>query len=119
MATPRGSRPLALRAGRLIDGTGAAAIAPAVVVLRGETIDAAGPADRVVVPEDAEVRDLPGATVLPGLMDLHVHLRSGASDEYVSEVIASLWSRRDDRYSELRTLGTQAIPKIEMSYIGG
>ncbi len=51
--------------------------------------------------------------------DLRRLLRSGASDEYISEVIASVWSHRTDRYSERRASQTIGLPKIEMSYIGG
>jgi GTP 3',8-cyclase len=51
--------------------------------------------------------------------DLRALLRSGASDENVSEVIAAVWSRRADRYSELRSAETADRPKVEMSYIGG
>lgn len=46
-------------------------------------------------------------------------LRSDASDEHIAGVIASLWQQRDDRYSQLRTSQTVALPKVEMSYIGG
>lgn len=51
--------------------------------------------------------------------DLRRLLRGGGSDEYITEVISTMWSRRDDRYSELRTAQTVELPKIEMSYIGG
>jgi imidazolonepropionase-like amidohydrolase len=44
------------------------------VLVQGERIIAVGPASTVHVPADAEVIDLPGATLLPGLMDLHSHL---------------------------------------------
>jgi GTP 3',8-cyclase len=33
--------------------------------------------------------------------------------------IRSVWHKRSDRYSELRTAETAALPKVEMSYIGG
>ncbi|MCP5151734.1 MAG: GTP 3',8-cyclase MoaA [Ectothiorhodospiraceae bacterium] len=46
-------------------------------------------------------------------------LREGASDAQLATAIAGLWSRRADRYSELRHQATVALPKIEMSYIGG
>ena len=46
-------------------------------------------------------------------------LRSDASDEYVLGTLQSIWSRRADRYSEIRTSRTSMLPKIEMSYIGG
>lgn len=51
--------------------------------------------------------------------DLRRLLRGGASDEYIAEVINTIWSRRADRYSELRTSQTVGLPKVEMSYIGG
>jgi len=51
--------------------------------------------------------------------DLRAPLRLGASDEELAERIRGIWSRRTDRYSELRTAETSALPKVEMSYIGG
>ena len=46
-------------------------------------------------------------------------LRSGASDEQISQTIARVWSIRTDRYSELRSESTIDLPKVEMSHIGG
>src|SRR5262249_55943746 len=43
-------------------------------LIRGEKIDSAGPAADVKVPADARVIDLPGMTLLPGLIDAHTHL---------------------------------------------
>jgi GTP 3',8-cyclase len=51
--------------------------------------------------------------------DFRALLRSGKSDEEITAFLRGLWSVRDDRYSELRTEATAAMPKIEMSYIGG
>ena len=51
--------------------------------------------------------------------DLRAPLRSGATDEELAEEIRRIWSARTDRYSELRTAETAALPKVEMSYIGG
>jgi GTP 3',8-cyclase len=51
--------------------------------------------------------------------DLRALVRSGASDADLDAAIASIWSRRTDRYSELRASNTVDLPKIEMSYIGG
>ena len=51
--------------------------------------------------------------------DLRRLVREGASDEALSAAIGSLWSRREDRYSELRSGNTPSQPRIEMSYIGG
>ncbi len=51
--------------------------------------------------------------------DLRHLLREGANDEYIAEVISSIWRKRSDRYSEIRTSETVLLPKVEMSYIGG
>jgi len=51
--------------------------------------------------------------------DLRAPLRLGASDEELAEQLSTLWTRRTDRYSELRTAETGSLPKVEMSYIGG
>lgn len=51
--------------------------------------------------------------------DLKTPLREGASDEELRALIESVWRKRDDRYSELRNAETAAMPKAEMSYLGG
>jgi GTP 3',8-cyclase len=51
--------------------------------------------------------------------DLRAPLRAGASDADLRALVAGAWGLRDDRYSEIRTAGTAALPKVEMSYIGG
>jgi cyclic pyranopterin phosphate synthase len=51
--------------------------------------------------------------------DLRALVRSGGPDQELEEAIAGVWGRRDDRYSELRSAETAALPKVEMSYIGG
>jgi cyclic pyranopterin phosphate synthase len=50
--------------------------------------------------------------------DFRALLREGRTDEEIGEFLRGLWSRRSDRYSELRTEGTPR-EKVEMSYIGG
>ncbi|MDH3688452.1 MAG: GTP 3',8-cyclase MoaA [Gammaproteobacteria bacterium] len=51
--------------------------------------------------------------------DLRAMLRAGATDEELAGAISSIWRQRSDRYSEIRTLQTAQLPKVEMSYIGG
>ncbi len=51
--------------------------------------------------------------------DLKSHLRSGASDEEIAQVIINIWKNRTDRYSDERSSKTDDFPKIEMSFIGG
>ncbi len=51
--------------------------------------------------------------------DLRAPLRAGVDDASLSRRLASVWSQRADRYSELRSEATIALPKVEMSRIGG
>jgi len=71
---PQGQSTTALVGGYLIDGTGAAPVRNAVVLIQGERIVAAGPAADVDVPPDATVHYLSGHTVLPGLVEGSGHV---------------------------------------------
>jgi GTP 3',8-cyclase len=51
--------------------------------------------------------------------DLRAVLRSGATDEALDAEIARVWTKRTDRYSEVRSAKTSGLRKVEMSYIGG
>lgn len=62
---------------RLIDGMGGTPVENATVIVRGKTIEYAGPASGMSVPKDAQVIDAEGKSVMPGLADLHVHLQGG------------------------------------------
>jgi GTP 3',8-cyclase len=51
--------------------------------------------------------------------DLRAPLRAGRDDEELAGILRSVWTARADRYSELRSAATAALPKVEMSHIGG
>jgi GTP 3',8-cyclase len=51
--------------------------------------------------------------------DLRALIRGGASDDELAAALAGVWRVRDDRYSERRSSATEALEKVEMSYIGG
>ena len=51
--------------------------------------------------------------------DLRTLVRNGTDDAELAAAIDAIWSRRGDRYSELRSARTADLPKVEMSYIGG
>ena len=60
----------------VIDGTGAAPVADTVIVIDGERIAAAGPRQGLSWPGDAEIVDVRGKTIIPGLIDAHDHMAS-------------------------------------------
>jgi len=65
--------PRALAGATLVDGTGAAPVPDAVVVLRGGKIDCAGSRSACPIPEGIDTVDLRGHWITPGLVDAHVH----------------------------------------------
>jgi imidazolonepropionase-like amidohydrolase len=71
---PVGKGVVAIKAARLIDGTGRPAIQNAVVVVTDDRITAVGPASQVQIPAGARVIDLGDATLLPGFIDSHTHV---------------------------------------------
>ncbi|HEX4610024.1 MAG TPA: amidohydrolase family protein, partial [Urbifossiella sp.] len=83
--------PVLLKPDRVFDGVTAEPHAGWVVLVEGKKaaggkvdlakIVAAGPADKVAVPKDARVVELPGTTLLPGLIDAHSHLLLHPYDE--------------------------------------
>jgi imidazolonepropionase-like amidohydrolase len=68
------AQPLVLAGGRLIDGYGGPPLENAVVVIEGNTIRAVGAEGTVAIPAGARVIDTNGFTMMPGMMDMHVHL---------------------------------------------
>jgi len=51
--------------------------------------------------------------------DFRALLRDGTNDDSISQEISRVWNKRADRYSEIRSENTIALPKVEMSHIGG
>lgn len=74
-----------LRASWLIDGTGRDPLADVAVVLDGERIAYVGPAAGLYE-RDAQVVDMRGCTLLPGLIDCHVHLTMDGAADAVAQV---------------------------------
>ncbi len=79
---PDPERVLALVGGMLLDGYDAAPIYDPVVLIRGNEIVGAGPAGTVDVPDEAHLIDTSGKTILPGLIDLHVHMELLGHGDY-------------------------------------
>jgi imidazolonepropionase-like amidohydrolase len=68
-----GSGELALVGGTLVDGTGSAPVPDAAVVIRKGRIVAVGPKSQIKIPKHAQIVDVRGKTILPGLWDMHAH----------------------------------------------
>lgn len=77
---PSSEATLALVGARLITMRGDEIIEDGVVIVRGERIVSVGPRASTPIPEGAEVRDLAGKTVIPGLVDVHAHMGYGQAD---------------------------------------
>lgn len=68
---------VALVGAQVVDGTGAPGRPDQTIVIRGDRIEAVGPRAAVAVPPGAEVLDLRGHTIIPGLVQLHEHTYFG------------------------------------------
>ena len=97
---------IVIQGGRLLDGTGRATVENASVVVEGAKITSVGPAGEVPIPsgEGVEIVDITGKTVMPGLIDSHVHIYSnGESSESTSMPI------RDNPLSR----AMMAVPRLK------
>ncbi|HEX8029132.1 MAG TPA: amidohydrolase family protein [Vicinamibacterales bacterium] len=79
-------RSYVLSGARLTDGTGRAPVDDAVVVVREGRIAAAGPRSSTPIPQGLRVLDVRGATIAPGLWDMHAH---AAQSEWLPAYLAA------------------------------
>lgn len=90
---------LAIKAGRLVDVEGGRVLNDQVLLVQGEKIKAIGAAGQLAIPAGAQLIDLSGSTVLPGLIDMHTHLtvdarQQGYSQLAISDTRAALYGVR-------------------------
>src|SRR5258705_156737 len=110
-----------LKPARIWDGESAALRDGWVVLVRGEKIEAVGPASEVRVPADARVIDLPGTTLIPGLIEAHSHVllhpysETSWNDQNAHEALALRVARATNHlrntllagFTTIRDLGTE------------
>lgn len=100
----------------LMDGTGSEPMADPVIVVEGDMISALGVAGQMEIPRGADIIDLSGMTLLPGLIDAHIHLEGWQSmdlmdwmttPEAVSALRATVDARRllEAGFTAVRCLG--------------
>jgi len=61
------------KGGTLIDGNGGPPVENSILIMKGDRIEAVGTAADVPVPRDADMIDITGKVVMPGLIDAHCH----------------------------------------------
>jgi imidazolonepropionase-like amidohydrolase len=116
MAQSTAGHPIVLHAAHLLEVDSGRIVTPGEILVEGERITAVGSSVRR--PAGAEVIDLGGATLLPGLIDAHVHLflHPGAEDLQTVEesvpqrTIQALLAARDDLmagFTAERDMGTE------------
>ena len=77
---------VAIRAGRLFDARSGRMLTNQVVIVRGDRIADLGPG--LAIPSGAAVIDLSNATIMPGMIDAHVHVNTGGDTEAQRTLIA-------------------------------
>ena len=113
-----------IKAARLIDGQGGAPLANPVVVVEDDRITRVGAG--LPVPAGAEVIDLGGATLLPGLIDCHTHLTGQPGENYYDDMfrkspidgamIAHVYARRtlEAGFTAVRDVGAGELIDVAM-----
>lgn len=79
-----------IQAGRLVDVVDGRMLTDQTIVVRGERIERIGNSASISVPAYGNVIDLGDATVLPGLIDMHVHLTGDAEAQGYERLAASV-----------------------------
>jgi len=98
----------------VIDGTGAEPVADRTVLIRGDRIEAIGPPDEIAVPDGAEVLELDGHTVIPGLVGLHDHSYYTTSRRSVQASFTGPRLYLGSGVTTIRTTGSQ-FPYAEIN----
>jgi len=77
---------VAIRAGKLFDSKSGALLTNQIIVIRGDRIADVGPS--IQIPREARVIDMTNGTVMPGMIDAHVHVNTGGDTPAQRAIIA-------------------------------
>src|SRR5262245_4181113 len=109
VATPALARPLAIVGATLITGTDAAPIPDGVILVDGKTISAIGARGDVKIPADAQVIDVAGKFITPGLIDTNVHL--------VLMIVPEFYAKYEGRFEEVALQSAQVALKYGVTTV--
>jgi imidazolonepropionase-like amidohydrolase len=116
---------VAIRAGKLVDVVAGKVLNDQTILVSKDRITAVGPAGSVTVPPGARTIDLSGATVLPGLVDAHVHLTGdpnlhGYRSLGVSDIRAALYGAHSAKttleagFTTVRNVGASGFGDVAL-----
>ena len=78
----------AITGATLIDGTGSLPVEQSALLINGDTIEAVGRKNEISIPDQAEVMDVQGKYLLPGLIDTHIHMDlHGMADTFQENLV--------------------------------
>ena len=80
---------VAIHAGHLVDPASGKVLDDQLIVITGDKVSAVGPMASTTVPAGARRIEMGAATLLPGLIDVHVHMTANASDEGLNALVIS------------------------------
>ena len=102
---PAPPRKLVLKAARLFDAVKGELVKPGLVVIEGEQIVAVGGA----APADATAIDLGDATLLPGLIDAHVHITGESQDDFAKAFVEQIMKAPAEQTLEARLYARRTL----------
>jgi len=113
-------RMLAIEGAQLWDGTGSSPVQDALLVIKGDRIEAAGARGTVSVPEGAQVVSGKGKTIIPGLINTHGHvgmtkgLKMGRENYTQENILSQLKQYARYGVTTVLSLGTDFEPMFEV-----
>jgi imidazolonepropionase-like amidohydrolase len=107
---------VAIRAGRLFDPKLDHLLTNQVIIIKSDQVTEVGPVDSIAIPSDAKVIDLGRATVLPGLIDAHVHITDTAVGPLHQELVAWNGAMRslNAGFTTLVVMGSYGYTDVEL-----
>lgn len=99
--SPPGKGVVALSGAKLIDGAGGRPVDDALLLIRNGRIEAVARVNEIPVPRGAEVVDVAGLTIIPGLIDAHAHVERWAIPRYLAWGVTTVRDLDGDNDSAL------------------